>query len=102
MVTVRFSMGSIQNRANEQTIARMLSSSGANVQTVTAGRVTCTTMVPPRSMMEYGFDSMLQDQSGQERSRGAGETRDRNAIIPVTVLRQLVTLAGNRFNRNGH
>jgi hypothetical protein len=101
-ITVRVSIESKQDRANEQTIARMMSSSGGEVETATAGAVTCTTMVPPQSMMEYGFDSICKiSQDGREVAVQAS-TRDRKAMVPVRALRQLVTLAGNRFARDGH
>ena len=101
-ITVRDSIESKQDNASERTIAQMMSSSGGDVETATTGAVTCTTTVPSQSMMEYGFDSICKiGQDGREVAVQAS-TRDRKAMVPVKALRQLVTLAGNRFGRDGH
>jgi hypothetical protein len=101
-VTLRVSIESEQDSANERTIGQMMSGSGGEVDTVTTGAVTCTTMVPPQSMVEYGFDSMCKISQGGREVAVQASTRDRKAIVPVTALRQLVTLAGSRFGRDGH
>lgn len=101
-VTVRVSIASEEDRANEQTIAQMMSKSGGRVETETAGAVTCTTMIPPPSMLEYGYDSMCRiSQSGREVAVQAS-TRNRNAIVDAARLRQLVTLAAARLKADGH
>lgn len=101
-VTVRVSIESEQDRANEQTISRMMSSSGGEVKTVTMDGVTCTSMVPPQSMIEYGFDSMCKISKDGREVAVQASTRDRKAMVLVTALRKLVTLAGNRFSNGGH
>ena len=91
-----------QDRANEQTIAQMMSSSGGKVETMTAGAVTCTTIVPPQSMKEYGFDSMCKISQNRCEVAVRASARDRKAKVPVAALSRLVTLAGNHFSRYRH
>ncbi|HTT76248.1 MAG TPA: hypothetical protein VMF50_09765 [Candidatus Binataceae bacterium] len=97
-VTVRVSIESKQDEANEQTIAQMMSSSGGKVETVTAGAVTCTTITPPRSMVAYGYDSMCRISQGWREVAVQASTRDRKAVVAITPLRQLVTLAARRLS----
>jgi hypothetical protein len=80
----------------------MISSNGGEVETVTAGAVTCTTTVPAQSMIEYGFDSMCKISKDGREVAVQASTRDRNAMVPVTALRQLVMLASNRLSRDWH
>lgn len=96
-ITMRVSIESKEDMANEQTIAQMMSASGGEVETVTAGAVTCTTMAPPQSMMEYGYDSICRiSHSGLDIAVQAN-AHDRKAIVPVARLRPLVTLAAGRL-----
>jgi hypothetical protein len=101
-VTLRVSIESEQDRANEQTIAKMISSSGGQVKTVEADGVACMTVIPPASMMEYGFDSMCKVNRDGREVAIQSSTHERQAMVPVARLRPLVTLAADRLGAAGH
>ncbi|HUN56743.1 MAG TPA: hypothetical protein VMU41_01390 [Candidatus Binataceae bacterium] len=101
-VTVRVSIESEQDEENERTIRQMMRSSGGKVETERAGAVTCTTTIPPESMMQYGFDSMCRVSEGGREAAVQASTRERKNMVPVADLRRLVILAGNRLSVGGH
>jgi hypothetical protein len=69
---------------------------------VKEGAVTCTAIAPPQSMIEYGFDSICEVSEDSREVAVQASTRDRKAMVPMTDLRQLVTLAGSRLRHSGH
>jgi hypothetical protein len=91
------SLESAQDPRNEQAIARMMINRGGDVKTATTGAVTCTTIVPPPSMSEYGYDSICKISGNGREVAVQASTRDRNARVPVGPLRQLVMLAEHRL-----
>lgn len=101
-VTVRISVESEQDSANERAIAQMISDSGGKVETATTEGMTCTEIVPSAAMSDYGYDSMCEVKAGSHTLAVQASTHDRKAIVPVAALQELVTLAARRWRPEAH
>jgi hypothetical protein len=98
-LTVRISMRSAQDSANEASIAQMITAGGGTVETIRTGATACTTIVPANAMAaEYGYDSMCTMNLGGREVAVQAETHRSDALVPAAKLRPLVTLAAKRLD----
>jgi hypothetical protein len=97
-LTVRISMRSAQDSANEGTIAQMIIAGGGKVETVKTGATVCTTIAPaPAMASQYGYDSMCSIALGEREVAVQAETHRLDALIPAAKLRTLVGLAAKHL-----
>jgi hypothetical protein len=63
---------------------------GAQVEVKTFGPVTCSSVIPPKSLEQYGFNTTCAIEKGSQVAAIEVTSKTQNAMVPIDKLRPLV------------
>jgi hypothetical protein len=86
--------GSADRESKGIAIAKQM---GAQVDVKTFGAVTCSSMIPPKSLEQYGFNTTCSVQKGSRIAAIEVTTKTQNDMVPIDKLRPLAEKMTARF-----
>ncbi len=76
---------------------KMAEKMGAKVDVKTFGPITCSTVIPPKSMEEHGFNTTCSVLKGTQLGAVEVTAKDRKDMVPIEKLRPLAEKIAGRL-----
>ncbi len=76
---------------------RIAKEMGAQVEVKTYGPITCSTIVPPKSLAEYGFNTTCTVSKATAVAGIEVQVKNQKNMVPIERLRQLAEKVASRF-----
>jgi hypothetical protein len=70
---------------------------GGQVDVKTFGSITCSTLIPPKNLEQYGFNTTCSVVKGEQVAAVEVTTQSRQDMVPIEKLRPLAEKMAGRF-----